>query len=84
LKSNGDAKIVPTMGELSSVSQDATYKMQIVKTTDGGNTWTSQFFSDSLPLYFNGIDCYDAEHCCAAAEGDYVAVYCTADGENWE
>ena len=83
LKKN-EAKIVPTIGELSSVSQSTTYKMQIVKSSDGGNTWTSQFFSDSLPLYFNGIDCYDAEHCCAAAEGDYVAVYCTADGQNWE
>jgi len=57
--------------------------MQIVKSTDGGNTWVSQFYSDSLPLYFNGIDCYDAEHCCAAAEGDYVAVYCTSDGNTW-
>jgi photosystem II stability/assembly factor-like uncharacterized protein len=58
--------------------------MQIVKSTDGGATWTSQFFNNgTLNLYFNGIDCYDAEHCCAAAEGDSVAVYCTNDGQNW-
>jgi hypothetical protein len=79
---------VPTYGKLTTKHAEAIgastgYKMQIVKSADGGNTWTSQFYSDSLPLYFNGIDCYDAEHCCAAAEGDYVAVYCTADGTNW-
>jgi photosystem II stability/assembly factor-like uncharacterized protein len=55
----------------------------MLKSVDGGATWTSQFFSDSLNLYFNAVDCYDAEHCCAAAEGDSVAVYCTNDGQNW-
>ncbi len=79
---------IPTYGKLStkhaeSIGASTTYKAQIVKSSDGGNTWTSQFYSDSLNLYFNGIDCYDEKHCCAAAEGDSVAVYCTNDGENW-
>lgn len=79
---------IPTYGKLTSKHAEAigastTYQMQIVKSADGGATWTSQFYSDSLNLYPNGIDCYDAEHCCFAAEGDFVAVYCTNDGQNW-
>jgi len=55
----------------------------MVKSVDGGATWTSQFFSDAKNMYFNAVDCYDAEHCCAAAEGNGVAVYCTNDGQTW-
>ncbi len=57
--------------------------MQILKSVDGGKTFASQFFSDSLNLYFNAVDCYDENHCCAAAEGDSVGVFCTNDGTNW-
>jgi len=79
---------IPTYGKVTkrhaeATDQPTTYKMQMLKSVDGGATWTSQFFSDSLNLYFNAVDCYDAEHCCAAAEGDSVAVYCTNDGQNW-
>ena len=79
---------IPTFGKLNSkhaeaTGQSTTYKMQMVKSVDGGATWTSQFFNDSLNLYFNAVDCYDEKHCCAAAEGNSVAVYCTNDGESW-
>jgi len=79
---------IPTYGSVSkshaeATGQPTTYKMQIVKSVDGGKTWVSQLFSDSSNLYFNAVDCYDEKHCCAAAEGDFVAVYCTNDGETW-
>lgn len=77
---------IPTFGSLkekSSASNPTTYKMQIVKSTDGGQTWTSQLYSETLNLYFNDISCYDQRHCCAAAEGAGISVYCTSDGNNW-
>ncbi len=79
---------IPTFGKVSrrhaeATGQPTTYKMQMLKSVDGGKTFVSQFFSDSLNLYFNAVDCYDEKHCCAAAEGDSVAVYCTNDGESW-
>lgn len=54
--------------------------MQIMKTIDGGVTWETQIYDDTLGLYFNGIDCFDADHCCAAAESNSIAVYCTSNG----
>ena len=57
--------------------------MQLVKSIDGGATWETQMYNETLNLYFNGIDCYDSEHCCAAAEGNSVAVYCTSNGQDW-
>jgi photosystem II stability/assembly factor-like uncharacterized protein len=66
------------------------YMGQIVKTTDGGNTWTSLLFVNNT-VYFNGIDCSpsDPNHCCAVAEtsdgpqaGAYI--YCTTDGQNFK
>ena len=79
---------IPTFGSVSkkhaeSTGQSTTYKMQMLKSVDGGKTFVSQFFSDSLNLYFNAVDCFDEKHCCAAAEGDSVAVFCTNDGESW-
>jgi hypothetical protein len=77
---------IPTYGSLkdkSSADTPTAFKMQIVKSTDGGETWTSQVYSETLGLYFNDIACYDQLHCCAAAEGTGIAVYCTADGNNW-
>ena len=36
------------------------YAAQIVKSTDGGETWTS-LFTDTGNFYFNEIDCFDGE-----------------------
>lgn len=61
---------------------------QIVKTTDGGSTWTS-VFSDTGSFYFNDISCSSADHCCAVGESDAgpepgVRVHCTSDGgKSW-
>lgn len=67
---------------------DNGWKAQIVKTTDGGKTWTSQFY-DEGNFYFNQIGCTDVNHCCAVGEADSSATpgirfYCTTNGgQNW-
>lgn len=60
------------------------YMAQIAKSTDGGSTWQSVYFSTNIG-YFNGGDCLDAMHCCFAAEQDDIpagfgSVQCTFDG----
>lgn len=67
----------------------AGYKAQIVKTTDGGSTW-STLFAQNDTFYFNGIDCNpsDPKHCCAVGESADGAdagarIYCTFDGQNF-
>jgi len=59
---------------------------QILKTADGGATWTSQFWTTDF--YFNGIDCEDESKCCAVGESDTgsaagARIYCTTDGKTW-
>jgi len=73
--------------ERKNLGDDIGYKAQIVKTTDGGKTWTTVFAQNNT-FYFNGIDCTSETHCCAVAEsadlpsaGAYI--YCTDDGVNW-
>jgi hypothetical protein len=59
---------------------------QILKTADGGATWTSQFWTTDF--YFNGIDCEDENKCCAVGESDTgsapgARIFCTTDGTKW-
>jgi hypothetical protein len=69
--------------------EDGSWKAQIVKTTDGGNTWTSVFYREGQ-FYFNQISCGSPTHCCAVAEADSSAtpgihIFCTVDGGNtWD
>jgi len=67
---------------------DNGWKAQIVKTSDGGKTWTSLFY-DEGNFYFNEIDCADETHCCAVGEADTsaapgVRIYCTSDGTTFK
>jgi hypothetical protein len=60
------------------------YMAQIVKSSDGGATWTSVFAQNGT-FYFNGIDCSDETHCVAVGESDDGAapgarIYTTQDG----
>jgi len=59
---------------------------QILKTADGGATWTSQFWTTDF--YFNAIDCEDESNCCTVGESDSgsapgARIYCTTDGTTW-
>jgi hypothetical protein len=59
---------------------------QILKTADGGATWTSQFWTTDF--YFNGIDCEDENKCCVVGESNTgsapgARIYCTTDGTKW-
>jgi len=79
-----------TMNERNGDIIDNGWKAQIVKTTDGGVTWTSLFF-DEGNFYFNQITCPSEDHCCAAGEGDQtsnepgIRFWCTIDGGNtWQ
>ena len=59
------------------------YTAAIVKTTDGGKTWTT-LFQDESSYYFNAIDCSSATHCVAVAEGHRqnpaIHIFVTTDG----
>jgi hypothetical protein len=64
--------------------EDSGWKAQIMKTSDGGNTWTSVFYREGQ-FYFNQISCGSESHCCAVAEADSSAtpgihIFCTVDG----
>jgi len=66
---------------------DPGWKAQIVKSTDAGKTWVSQFY-DEGNFYFNQIGCTSATHCCAVGEADSssapgIRFYCTWDGSTW-
>lgn len=58
---------------------------QLVKTSDGGKTWVSQFYVQG-EFYFNEISCGSETHCCAVGEADNdspkpgIRIYCTWDG----
>ena len=62
------------------------FSAMIVKTTDGGNTWTTQF-SQATNFYFNAIDCLNATNCVVVGEGSGsgagVHIYRTVDGQTW-
>eukprot|EP01138_Halocafeteria_seosinensis_P008758 gb/GECG01008952.1/.p1 GENE.gb/GECG01008952.1/~~gb/GECG01008952.1/.p1 ORF type:complete len:496 (+),score=62.28 gb/GECG01008952.1/:1-1488(+) len=72
-----------------STDDEGQWIAQIAKTTDGGKTFQS-VFEEYGKFYFNMIDCYDENHCCAVGESDAGPlpgnrVYCTNDGgSNWK
>jgi len=77
-------KLFPSNKEHSRLPGDPGWKAQIVKTTDGGKTWVSQFYSEG-DFYFNQIGCTDVNHCCAVGESESnsspgIRIYCTWNG----
>lgn len=61
------------------------YSAQIVKTTNGGATWTSQVTLPNADFSFNDIDCVDATTCIAVGSGDFFSnVYMMTDGTTWK
>ena len=82
----GDVGSSASSSASSSNSAYSIYTAQIVKTTDGGVTWTTQF-EQATNFYFNAIDCLTPTHCVAVGEGmdanAGVHIYRTLDGTNW-
>jgi len=86
-----DAKtgeVKPLIHRFTSAADSAdvyAFAAQIVKSTDGGATWTSQFYKHGF--YFNQIGCSSETHCCAVAGGGDnfpgTRIMCTWDGTNW-
>jgi hypothetical protein len=89
---NGPARHVFSLPSASSFSlrgralqgNNTGYDAQITKTTDGGQTWTSLFSNTGL-YAMNGIDCRDANNCCAVAEASSgtaagAYIFCATDG----
>ena len=68
----------------------AGYHAQLLKSTDGGETWVT-LMRDEGTFYFNNIDCIDETHCVVVAEGfgkdgsksPGARVYATTDGKNF-
>eukprot|EP01084_Bolivina_argentea_P000315 599_1 len=62
------------------------YTAAIVKTTDGGETWTT-VFSSATTFYFNAIDCVSETLCVAVGEGMNAGagahIYRTTDGSTF-
>jgi photosystem II stability/assembly factor-like uncharacterized protein len=66
------------------------YSAEIVKSEDGGKTWSSLLFDEGA-FYFNDIDCFNATLCVAVGEGfaqdgstsPGARVYVTTDGKNF-
>ena len=60
------------------------YSAELIKTTDGGQTWTTQILKPDTDFSFNDIACYDAKTCIAVGSGDVFSnVYMTVDGSTW-
>lgn len=56
------------------------WKTAIMKTTDGGVSFTQVYSHDDAGLYPNGIGCASASHCIAALEGLSSSILVTRDG----
>jgi len=74
---------------LASGVRNDSYEAQIVKTTDGGKTWSSVYWNEGN-FYFNAIGCGSVDSCCAVAEGGRsgpyagIRILCTWDsGATW-
>lgn len=70
-----------------SKDPDNCYSLAVVKTADGGKTW-SVVYSDintGHNVYPNGIDCWSETHCVFNMEGDTSSIMVTRDGgKTWK
>jgi photosystem II stability/assembly factor-like uncharacterized protein len=92
LSVHADLKTGHRSVKLSKASEMSTpsngdWSGEILKTSDAGKTWESQYFTTDF--YFNAIDCQDETHCCAVGESDEGAapgarIWCTSDGKTWK
>jgi photosystem II stability/assembly factor-like uncharacterized protein len=77
--------VAPIGRRVRGLQTSGNYTAQIVKTTDGGATWTTVYLNVGM-FSVNAIDCQDTDHCCAAGQYDDGTgaqsgrIICTADG----
>ena len=66
----------------NDIKNDSGYSAGIIKTTDGGKTWTVVYknFNTGDNIYPNGIDCFTEKHCIAVLEGESARIIVTRDG----
>ena len=63
------------------------FSAAIVKTTDGGQTFTKVFenVNKGDNIYSNGINCASETHCVSVMEGDSARIIVTRDGgKTWK
>lgn len=60
------------------------YSYQVIKTTDGGATYTNLMEQSNASFTFSGIDCLNATHCVMVGGNQLASVvYMTNDGTNF-
>jgi photosystem II stability/assembly factor-like uncharacterized protein len=67
-------------GLVGGAGPDDGYYAAIMKTTDGGKTWTSVYRKENAGIYPNGIHCHTTMHCVAVLEGERAKILVTRDG----
>jgi photosystem II stability/assembly factor-like uncharacterized protein len=61
------------------------YSAELIKTSNGGQTWHHQILMPDSTFSFNDIDCFDSDTCIAVGSGDYYSnIYMTTDGSSWK
>lgn len=71
--------IVGNVYQTSLAGGKAEYATEVVRSTDGGVSWTTLYSNASVAAL--GVACLDAQRCCAVAEdADFSYILCTADG----
>lgn len=67
-------------GDTESIVGEPGYIAELVKTTDGGETWNAVYTNINGSFYFNGINCFDENTCVVCGEGETGVVLATSDG----
>jgi len=86
-------EVEPIIADDEEVIPPPGWNAQIVKTTDGGNTWVSQYYNTSY-FYFNQITCATETHCVTVGESQTrpgkgkpkvpgIHIFLTTDGTHW-
>jgi len=89
-----EEEVVAESAEGVGVIPPPGWNAQIVKSTDGGQTWVSQYWNTSY-FYFNQITCASETHCVAVGESQTkpgkgkpkvagIHIFLTTDGEHWD
>jgi photosystem II stability/assembly factor-like uncharacterized protein len=61
-------------------NDDTGYYAAVLKTTDGGQSWTTVYQKENQGIYPNGIHCSSETHCVAVLEGETARIIVTRDG----